>query len=290
LTILHVTDLHVTRPGVARAWTQRILAAVAAEPVDLVALTGDYMTRPGQEPAAVALLRRLARTWTSRYGAYAILGNHDSSDFARIARGIPGITWLENQYAEIPGLPLTILGLSYPEDLLSTMMGSAEARRDNTAPDTSSDADTEGGSDTGSETCSHTDSHADSRADSHIDSETNAVATAEEARFRLLLSHYPTEIFPAASAGIPLMLAGHTHGGQLRMASRLAPHTSCDLPPHHASGILQLDETLCVISRGLGEAVMNFRINCPPQMPLLTLRRGPLPAESEHRLVQVRAW
>lgn len=241
LTILHVTDLHTTRPGIARAGPQRIIRAVAAEHVDLVILTGDYMTRPGQEPAAVMLLSRLAAAWRARFGAFGIFGNHDSPEVARRARAIPGITWLENQYATIPGLPLTILGLSYPEDLLSTLLNARE----------------------------------DAGAASN---------------FNLLLAHYPTEIFPAASAGIPLMLAGHTHGGQLRMGRRLAAHTSCDLPPHLASGILQLDRTLCVISRGLGEAILNFRINCPPQMPLLTLRRGPLAEREAGRVAHVRAW
>lgn len=241
LTILHITDLHTTRPGIARVGPQRVLRAVAAEPVDLILLTGDYMTRPGQEQAAVTMLERLAAVWHARLGAYGIFGNHDSPDLAQRAARISGITWLNNQHAEIDGLPLTILGLSYPEDVLATLLASNQGR------------------------------------------------TSAE-RFRILLAHYPTEIFPAASAGIPLMLAGHTHGGQLRPTAKLAPHTSCDLPPNLASGILQLDRTLCIISRGVGEAILNFRINCPPLIPLLTLRRGALTREPSPRLEQVRAW
>ncbi len=241
LTILHITDLHITRPGIARAGAQRILRAVAAEQVDLILLTGDYMTRPGQESAALAMLERLAGSWRTRLGAFGIFGNHDSPDLARRAARIHGITWLNNQPADIDDLPLTILGVSYPEDVLATVLASNHGR-----------------------------------------------SSAE--RLRILLAHYPTEVFPAASAGIPMVLAGHTHGGQLRPTSKLVPHTSCDLPPNLASGILQLDRTLCIISRGVGEAILNFRINCPPQIPLLTLRRGELAREPSPRLEQVRAW
>lgn len=116
---------------------------------------------------------------------------------------------------------------------------------------------------------------------------------AAEPELTIALVHYPTEIYPAADFGIPILLAGHTHGGQLRVTPRLAPHTSSDLPHDLASGILRLRQTLCCVSRGIGNAIVEVRVNCPPQVPLFTLRRGALPPigrEGFNRLTLQRAW
>lgn len=87
----------------------------------------------------------------------------------------------------------------------------------------------------------------------------------------ILLAHYPTEIVPAASLGIPLLLSGHTHGGQVRPSRRFAPHTSSDLPGNLASGVLRLGNTRCCISRGIGYGFAPIRLNCPPQLAVYTL-------------------
>lgn len=113
--------------------------------------------------------------------------------------------------------------------------------------------------------------------------------------FTIALAHYPTAVIPAAAAGLPLVLAGHTHAGQIRLSSRLAPHTSSDVPPHLAAGVLRLGETLCCVSRGLGDGVMEgLRFNCPRQAPLYVLRRGPLPdaprGTDPGAVSQVVAW
>lgn len=113
---------------------------------------------------------------------------------------------------------------------------------------------------------------------SHPDDLLSALLDADEepqADLSIAVTHYPTMIYPAAAAGIPFVFSGHTHGGQIRPVAGFAPHTACDLPPGLASGKLVLGDTHCCISRGVGYRVVNLRFNCPPQVPVYTLRTGP---------------
>lgn len=114
----------------------------------------------------------------------------------------------------------------------------------------------------------------------------------DQPSFTLALAHHPTVLIAAAELHLPVVLAGHTHAGQIRLHPRLAPHTSSDLPPHLASGMLRLRSTLCCISRGIGDGVVEgLRINCPTQIPLYTLRSAPLPPTRDPEAVaQVVSW
>lgn len=92
----------------------------------------------------------------------------------------------------------------------------------------------------------------------------------------LVLAHVPTALVPLATFGVPLVLAGHTHAGQIRLSPRFAPHTSSDTPPHLAGGLLRYRDTLMAVSRAIGDGVIEgLRINCPRQVALFTLRRAP---------------
>lgn len=106
--------------------------------------------------------------------------------------------------------------------------------------------------------------------------------TGESSHFRILLSHLPTWLTPASQAGIDLLFAGHTHGGQCRLPGRRALYNSCeDWPLHQSSGVMQQGRTLAVISRGLGESNWEgLRFLCKPHAPLVTLGSSePNPAE-----------
>jgi predicted MPP superfamily phosphohydrolase len=118
-----------------------------------------------------------------------------------------------------------------------------------------------------------------------------AITTKPSDALTIALAHHPTSLIGAAAIGLPILLAGHTHAGQIRLHPRLAPHTSSDLPMHLAAGMLRLNDTICCISRGLGDGVIEgLRINCPRQIPLYTLRRGPIPGEASAAVRQVVAW
>lgn len=100
---------------------------------------------------------------------------------------------------------------------------------------------------------------------------TDSRANSSTGPFRILLSHSPDQFGWARSHGIELMLAGHTHGGQGRLPL-IGPVLS---PSFHgsryASGDFFRNPTTMHVTRGLG-GVHLMRINCRPELSLLTLR------------------
>lgn len=92
-----------------------------------------------------------------------------------------------------------------------------------------------------------------------------------DADFRLLLSHSPDQLRWARRNGIELMLAGHTHGGQGRLPL-VGPILSPSIyGSRYASGDFYQAPTTMHVTRGLG-GVHLLRINCRPELSLLTLR------------------
>lgn len=104
------------------------------------------------------------------------------------------------------------------------------------------------------------------------DDQMRAVASASSSvPLQICLSHSPDQYDWARRHGIDLLLCGHTHGGQGRLPLA-GPILS---PSWHgtrwASGDFYRSPTLMHVSRGLG-GVHLLRINCRPELSLLTLR------------------
>jgi predicted MPP superfamily phosphohydrolase len=99
-----------------------------------------------------------------------------------------------------------------------------------------------------------------------------------EESFRLLVSHSPDQLHWAREHQVHLMLAGHTHGGQGRLPF-LGPLLSPSLHgSRYASGDFYRAPTTMHVSRGFSGTHL-MRINCRPELSLLTLR-SPSPADA----------
>jgi predicted MPP superfamily phosphohydrolase len=88
------------------------------------------------------------------------------------------------------------------------------------------------------------------------------------------LTHSPEpRVLDAMSAdGVDLVLAGHTHGGQLCVPGFGALVTNCGLPASQASGLSRWGRSWLHVSAGLGTSPYTpFRFACPPSATLLTL-------------------
>ena len=74
--ILHLSDFHLGALSLNARTVERALAWADGRAVDLVAVTGDLLSRRRGERALRAALARLR----ARHGVYAILGNHDVAE------------------------------------------------------------------------------------------------------------------------------------------------------------------------------------------------------------------
>lgn len=90
----------------------------------------------------------------------------------------------------------------------------------------------------------------------------------------ILLCHNPAVLPLAAASGVDLVVAGHTHGGQVdlpRLRS-FARARGMALPMRLRHGWDRACETQIYISRGIGTVVVPVRWRCPAEIPLLRLQ------------------
>jgi uncharacterized protein len=85
----------------------------------------------------------------------------------------------------------------------------------------------------------------------------------------VLLAHDPRRLIEAAAFNIPLVLSGHTHGGQVVLPG-LGAIAAQKFPV--VAGIGRRQQTAMFVSRGIGTVYVPVRINCPPEVAVLTLQ------------------
>lgn len=93
--------------------------------------------------------------------------------------------------------------------------------------------------------------------------------------FSILLSHTPEIYRQAAHADFKLLLAGHTHGGQVCLPGSIPITLDSVLPRHMGSGPWKYHNMTGYTSVGAGSSIVAVRFNCPPEITLHHLRRSP---------------
>jgi predicted MPP superfamily phosphohydrolase len=94
----------------------------------------------------------------------------------------------------------------------------------------------------------------------------------EEDGYTILLSHRPELFEVYAQHTVDLVFSGHAHGGQFRIpfvGGLIAPNQG--LFPKYDAGIYEEGNTTMVVSRGIGNSIVPFRINNRPEIVLVEL-------------------
>jgi hypothetical protein len=229
--IAHISDLHYGRT-VSSGYLYRCIERINLLDVDLVLLTGDYITydiRGVFKEKVVSLLGDIE----SRFGTYACLGNHDygirsipgyksERSLYHLIRGMEarGITVLRNEATvlDINGHPLWFVGLG---DLIT---GDFQPHK--------------------------------------------AFANVPADQVVIVLSHNPRSIEHLGEFTANAVVSGHTHGRRTRpITSR---EWRIRNRRFHA-GMYEVEGKKLYVNRGLGR-VGRFRLNVRPEITIFTLR------------------
>ena len=89
--------------------------------------------------------------------------------------------------------------------------------------------------------------------------------------WRLCLSHRPSDWNLARRTGSHLTLSGHTHGGQVNLIPGIS---SAVIMGPYTAGLYSKGDDHLYVSRGLGVVGLPMRIGAPPEITVITLRRG----------------
>ncbi|HEY3008591.1 MAG TPA: metallophosphoesterase [Micromonosporaceae bacterium] len=246
LRVLHVSDLHMTpRQRRKQDW----VAALAGTDPDLVVMTGDNLAHPDAVPATLRALGPLL----DFPGAF-VFGSNDYR----------GPVW-RNPFSYFDRDREYVQGVELPtEDLRSALTGAGWVDLNNRR--TSIKA---GGRLV--ELVGVDDPHVEREAYERVAGPVSPTADAA-----LGLTHSPeSRVLDAMAAdGFGLLVAGHTHGGQVCVPFVGALVTNCDLPREMASGLHRWPGTASWlhVSAGVGtHPTAPIRFACPPEASILTL-------------------
>jgi predicted MPP superfamily phosphohydrolase len=247
VTIAQVSDLHIGRflPG---GVAERVAEATNALRADLVIFTGDLLDVSCETvPPGIDFIRRL----DPRHGLVMIQGNHDLMGGADRFEGQirdAGLPLLldETKVLRIPGraTPIQMMGITWGDLKRGSDLGriGREARRWYRKPSKE-----------------HTEA-----------SIQHMMAQRQTDAFPILLAHHPHAFDPATAAGLPLVLSGHTHGGQLMLTHNIGVGP---LRFRYWSGVYEKPGSRLFVNNGVGNW-FPLRINAPAEIVKLTLRRA----------------
>lgn len=227
LRILHLSDFHFTG-RIQPAYFEQIARLANESPVDLIALTGDFVDKT----KCIDWIPTTVGKLSAPLGVYFVLGNHDRKvvDVPRLRQSLVdcGMIDLGGRWQAIEARGQTIILAGNEMPWLGPLPDLADCPTSDTA----------------------------------------------DWPLRIVLAHTPDQWPWAVRNDFDLMLAGHTHGGQVRLP--IVGPIFC--PSRHgvelASGVFYKLPTVIHVTRGVsGETPLRW--NCPPEIAYLTLRASP---------------
>lgn len=245
LKIVAISDIHGGSRGVTAEKILLVVQKANEQNADLIVLLGDYVSESDEKRSdarrtlkmPIAEIADNLKGLQAKYGVYAVLGNHDGFyGDAEIAAELEraGIEVLQNEIkvVEKDGQKFRLLGLKDHLKLNSWYT---------------------------------------------FDSDVRAVlAKNEQAGDIIVLQHSP-DIFhvlhyhKTLGTDFKLMLAGHTHGGQVWFPVIGTPVVPSFFGQKYAYGNVEQDDVDMFVTSGIGTSILPFRFMMPPEIAVLTI-------------------
>lgn len=92
--------------------------------------------------------------------------------------------------------------------------------------------------------------------------------------FKVIVAHSPEIVLAIDESVADLCLCGHTHGGQIRLPGIGPVFTHSKAPRSTAAGLWQYRGILGYTSCGAGSSGVPIRFHCPPEVVVITLKKG----------------
>ncbi len=233
--MVFLSDLHLTEHGDSN---QELIDTVVELNPDLVLAGGDLVT--AKEGYATTIAEELVYRLAKRFPVYYALGNHEmrykmkperfGDAYECFLRRIlaAGVHLLDDEWEEIyiKGNKLRIYGLSLP------LMHFRRFTRHKLP----------------------------------IEEITDRFGTIDNTCYNILLAHHPRFAETYAAWGADLTLSGHVHGGVMRLGKQAVISPDFQLFPKFGYGQHELEEKNLLISGGLGEHSIPFRIFNPKEL------------------------
>jgi len=247
LRLAVMSDLHVGGRHMPLARVAAIVAQTNRLQPDLVLLVGDFVaSRPRRpdDPEPAAWADELAKL-VAPAGRFAVLGNHDwwqderaqrdlsGPTLSTIALEAAGIPVLENRAVKLstPAGPLWVAGLGDQEAFV--LRRRPRGRRYG------------------------------------VDDLPATLAMIDDEAPVILMAHEP-DIFAIMPDRVSLTLAGHTHGGQVRLFG-WSPVVPSRYGNRYAYGHVREKGRDLIVSAGLGTSKLPIRLGVPPEILLIEL-------------------
>ncbi len=231
--IAHVSDLHNAEMGKNN---EELLTMLRDAAPDMIAITGDLIDSRNTD---IEVALQFVREAVKIAPCYYVTGNHEArvNEYGELKAGMEaaGVTVLEDAKPKISmeGETITLIGVNDPSYRTDYLFGDAESVMNAKLEE----------------------------------------LHAENDGFTILLSHRPELFDTYADHGMDLVLSGHAHGGQFRLpfvGGLAAPNQG--LFPEYDAGIYTEGNTNMLVSRGVGNSILPFRINNRPEVILIELQ------------------
>ena len=233
--IAQVSDLHNTEFGEENTKLLELLSEI--EP-HIIVLTGDLIDSRHTD---IEIALDFAGKATQIAPVYYVSGNHEARvpEYEELKMGLAeaGVTVLENQKVQITrdGESITLMGIQDPSFRTDYLFGDAEV--------------------------------VSKQAISELQNESDG--------FTVLLSHRPELFELYVDTGVDLVFSGHAHGGQFRLpfiGGLVAPNQG--FFPKYDAGRFDEGNTTMIVSRGVGNSIIPFRINNSPEIVVVELKKS----------------